>query len=464
MSLLLIPSIGFAFSRSLDQKMVKAKDKKDYVGIIEILVDNKMYFTAVPFIKEYMVERRRGGKKIDRLIEKVITNIGVRQFEILSVDILKNYDTPIIHYILAKKYFRLKKYKKSLSHVENKIPRGHPARPFALLLQGTLYSLMKNPQWAINAFTECVGESRRQERRYRIKTRKRQLRINKDTCTAGIARTQFWQKKYEQANLTYLDIEKESVIWPEILFEEAWNSFYLKNYNRTLGKLVTYKSPVLNYVFNPEVEILRALSYLELCLYSDAKKTVDEYYKKYEKSSLRMANFLKRQGRDYRKFYFLAKDRGKGELSGNSLLDQLLKAAIEDPAYKELYGSFQRSKLELVKIKSIEDARLRRVLKSGLKETIVVQRDLIGAYIRKRLLLFVGQINKSFRGMSYISLEIIKLRKDKLLGIQGENRSRGDINNLVRTEKQYFWTFNGEFWADELGDYVFSLESKCKQS
>ena len=26
----------------------------------------------------------------------------------------------------------------------------------------------------------------------------------------------------------------------------------------------------------------------------------------------------------------------------------------------------------------------------------------------------------------------------------------------------YLWTFNGEFWADELGDYVFSLKSECK--
>ena len=29
-------------------------------------------------------------------------------------------------------------------------------------------------------------------------------------------------------------------------------------------------------------------------------------------------------------------------------------------------------------------------------------------------------------------------------------------------KKQYFWNFNGEFWADELGDHVFSLKSECK--
>ena len=458
-----ISPVCFGLEQSLYQKIGSSSSKKDYVGIVEILVENDLYFTSVPFLKEYMVEGKRGrNRKIDDLMERVIANIGVRQFEILPLDILKNYDTSTIHYILAKKYFRLKKYRRALHYLENKIPRGHPVKPFALLLKGTLFSIAKKPQWAINTFTECVGESKRQERRYKMNVRKRQLRINRDTCLVGIARTQFGQKKYKAANLTYLDIEKESIIWPEILFEEAWNSFYLKDYNRTLGKLVTYKAPILNYIFNPEVDILRALTYLELCLYSDAKKTVDEYYKKYEKNSLKIANFLRREGRDYRKFYFLAKDRGKGESSGDPFLDKLLKAAIEDPTYKELYASMQKGKLEFTKMKKIKDEKLRKILKVGLKESVLVQRDLIGAYIRKKLLLFVGQINKSFKGMSYISLEISKIRKDELYGLEGMKRTRGDINNLVRTEKQYFWTFNGEFWADELGDYVFSLESKCK--
>ena len=31
-----------------------------------------------------------------------------------------------------------------------------------------------------------------------------------------------------------------------------------------------------------------------------------------------------------------------------------------------------------------------------------------------------------------------------------------------RRDDQYYWSFNGEFWNDELGDYVFGLESQCK--
>ena len=75
------------------------------------------------------------------------------------------------------------------------------------------------------------------------------------------------------------------MIWPEILFEEAWNSFYENDFNRTLGKLITYNSPFIAHVFNPEVEVLNAMTYLELCRYDDTKKTVNDFYKKYKNDS-----------------------------------------------------------------------------------------------------------------------------------------------------------------------------------
>jgi hypothetical protein len=40
------------------------------------------------------------------------------------------------------------------------------------------------------------------------------------------------------------------------------------------------------------------------------------------------------------------------------------------------------------------------------------------------------------------------------------DRSRGNIVPR-RRDDQLWWSFNGEFWTDELGDYVFALESEC---
>jgi hypothetical protein len=68
----------------------------------------------------------------------------------------------------------------------------------------------------------------------------------------------------------------------------------------------------------------------------------------------------------------------------------------------------------------------------------------------------------SFEGLSYIKLEVLDRKKQQLYRWGNlTDRARGNIKYLKRNDKQYFWTFNGEFWADELGDYVFALPSEC---
>ena len=109
---------------------------------------------------------------------------------------------------------------------------------------------------------------------------------------------------------------------------------------------------------------------------------------------------------------------------------------------------------------------MRAILNENLKEALGTQRNLIGSYIRGQLQLYAAQIVKAFEDMSYIKLEVLSKRKAELyenvISRDGDSRARGNIAHLRRTDKQYFWTFNGEFWADELGDYVFSLKSECR--
>src|SRR5690606_24616319 len=119
---------------------------------------------------------------------------------------------------------------------------------------------------------------------------------------SGIARTHFSSGGYDKAESVYLDLPKESFVWPQILFEEAWTSYYLKNYNRTLGKLVSYKAPVFGYIFNPEVEVLKALTYLKMCLYDDARKTVDDFYNELHDPSKNLRSFILGKSKNYRAY------------------------------------------------------------------------------------------------------------------------------------------------------------------
>lgn len=436
-----------------------------YPQVVANLLESRLYFTSIPYLKEYLSRvDGRVGKDVDQLLDQVITNVGVRQFEVLPISILKKAGSPVIKYILAKKLFRIGQYTQALNALNGTIPRNHPVKPFALMLEGSIFSVLGKTSNAVATYKNCILETKKQMNDTSLENRLRQLAINRDYCTVGIPRAQFADKGFDEANLTYLDLPKDSYVWPEILFEEAWNSFYQRDYNRTLGKLVTYKAPVLNFHFNPEVEVLKALTYMELCLFGDARKVVDDFYKAYQEDTLGVKKFLSRYGKDYKYFYLLAKSRKNGKAAGNKLLNTLLDNVLRDAAFIELIDSFNVGREEIGFMKGLSNSKMRQVFTSNLREGLLLQRDLIGAYVRKSLHLNMDLLDKSFEGMTYIKLEVLGRRKEQLYYANNElGRSRGDIRYLKRNDKQYFWTFNGEFWADELGDYVFSLRSECGQ-
>ena len=70
-----------------------------------------------------------------------------------------------------------------------------------------------------------------------------------------------------------------------------------------------------------------------------------------------------------------------------------------------------------------------------------------------------------FEKMQFMKIDLLSHLKQKLMEPElasSAERNRG--NRIpVRRNDQLLWTFNGEFWNDEIGDYVFALESECNK-
>lgn len=460
-SIIALLFMGQVFAlESIWTDLTKSRDRiKRYPHIIKLLIDKQMYHTAIPYVKEYLVTYNgRTNKEFELLFEQVVSKVGDRQFILLPEKYLKNIDSPTLKYLLAKKLLKRRQYKEALQTLNGTIASSHPVKPFALHLEGVAFTMLKSYKAAVGAFENCIDESTSSN----DEVRARQLQINHDYCLAGIARVKYEQRNLEESELSFIDIDKRSYIWPELLIEEAWNSFYKGDYNRTLGKLVTYKAPVLNYIVDPEINVLKALSYFKLCLYDDMSKIIDDHYKEYDKSKQVIDKMLasKHSLEWYFKFINSFVD---GKKYYDPLTNKLLVNVSKDPAFIQLFNSYKDGLREIKSIKQVRNRRLRKILAINLKDSLMLQQKLVGSYVKKVFKIATAQISKSFIGLSYLRLEALNARKARLYSGVADSGQRGDIKYLKRNSKQYFWSFNGEFWADEMGDYVFALRSECQQ-
>ena len=461
--LLLISLPVFASYESADKSYGKGSiSLSGYRRTILELVKSGYYFSVVPWMKDYLVKNNSSlDADLESALDTVLYHTGVKPFESLPEEVLRHSRSGNVRYILAKRLMKLGRYEESLKELTG-IRSDHSAFPFAANMKAALQSHLGNEKAAEEDYRQCAAASERRIGKGDNNAQNEQLEINRDYCVAGIARTQFGRKDYQQAEINYLDIPKDSFVWPEILFEEAWTSYYTKNYNRTLGKLVSYKAPVFDFVFKPEVEVLKALTYMKMCLFDDAKKTVDGFYDELLSPSRELRTYIVGNGKNYRRYYDLMAAHEEGRQSSLQIVDAVLKSVRKDGAYMELKAALTGAISEYNTLRKKSNSSLRSNLMKNVQTLLDEYRTIIGAYVRAGLVGKYSELYTAFQGMSYIKLEVLAQRKEQLYRTDTlSGGKRGDVKYIERNDKQYFWNFNGEFWADELGDYVFALRSEC---
>lgn len=425
------------------------------------LVDGGKPFSAVPFMKEYLTQNRAAlDEELERTFERLVTHTGVRPFETLPASVLEQSRSPVIRYVLAKKHFRAGRWAQAQSELA-RVNANHPVYPFAVHLRAATHAMEGKTAEAERDFRDCVAFSRARYNGESNPVKLRQLLFNRDSCLAGIARTAYGKGEHARADLLFLDIQKSSYIWPEILFEEAWSSYQLKNYNRTLGKLVSYKAPVFDFVFNPEIDVLRALAYMRLCLYEDVNKTAEDFYGLWQGPAKNMRGFIVQHGRDYDYYYRLLTTFEKEKQAPDFLMQAMMLSTVKDPAWQEMKQALIDAVNEHNSLKASVRGAFGQVLSRNTRSVVEDYQDLMGSYAQAQFREKYGALAQAFEDMSFIKLEVLSRRKQALYEDTTKGGKRGDVKYIQRNEKQYFWDFNGEFWADELGDYVFALRSEC---
>jgi len=431
-----------------------AKDDRDKIYEAAYkLYENEEYFSALDKIAT-QYKYKTPDQNVQHFLEKLVKHTGSYYFNNYKDIELRRMNIPTTDLIMAKRNMYLKKYSYALKRLKS-IPKGHRIFPESLLVKGDVYSMSGKYKQAEEQWAACANIAESWEKNTESKIA-RYFAIIKESCIINSARIKYKQALFQEAIRLYENIPKTSFNWPYILLEKAWAYYYLGNYNRSLGILITYNSPLLKSYFKPEAEVLKALNYFSLCLFDDAQKVVNNYYSVYAPKSKKLKKILTQNSKTVLYFFNLM----FSPLSESEKSNEFIRNLITQVSKRTKYS------LDLKTLYAINREIYNTSDKKKYVKLLKTQNDLkeqINHYVKVSMYRFINEIHKLSSEMFNIKLEI--LSRKRALAYKNKNiinkQKRGNFKNVDRKSYQEFWTFNNAFWADELGDYSFGLTSQC---
>lgn len=440
----------------------KTRDKK----IAHELIEGSYFFSAIPYINTYLENNTEIDAELEADIETLVIKTGTMAVLNLDEKRLENFNIPSISLILGTRLFNKDQNAKAYE-ILSRIPETHQFASEAALIKGTIRNLERKNIEALKLYESCVSKSSALENNSKGEKLKRYYNYVKETCIIRTARIKIEEKKYEEALQTYEQIDKRSYKWPYILMDQAWAHYYLKDYNRALGLTTTYKSPLLESYFFPEAEVLTALSYYNLCLWDDSMKVVDHFYDFYQPKALALKEILGKNKSSHTYFLDLYYADAQTRENLNPFIRNLVTQTRKQVKFNLDLASLKAAKDELLLLKRLKNKNeFTETLEGNLDSTIGFISAKINFYIKKEIFTFINEIHKHSFSMFNLKLELLSKKRDEIYNakaLAASSRARGDDNNVKRKTNQYFFDFNGSFWADELGDYSFGLQSACKE-
>lgn len=453
-----------ASAKSAFEIYQKDKSSKRNKKIAHELIEGQFFFSAIPFINTYLEENNSVDSELEEDIEMLVMKTGAMAVLNLDETRLSSFTIPSISLILGTRLFNKEKYENAYS-VLSKIPDNHKFAIEASLIKGTIRNLNRLNIEASNLYDFCAQNAHLQESLVNNEKLKRYYNYLKETCLIRGARIKIEDKKYEEALEIYQKIDKRSYRWPYVLLDKAWANYYLSDYNRALGLTVTYKSPLLESYFFPESEVLMALSYYNLCLWDDALKVVNHFYEHYKPKADALKTIIGQNKKSDTYFLDLYYADIKTREDLNPFTRNLITQTRKQVKFNLDISSLKAAKDELAQLKNLKNKNdFTLELESNMNTTITFISTKINYYIKKEIFSFINEIHKHSHSMFNLKLELLSKKRDDLYSVnkeKEENRSRGSVLNVNRKPSQYYFDFNGSFWADELGDFSFGLKSQC---
>ncbi len=293
----------------------------------------------------------------------------------------------------------------------------------------------------------------------------------REQANLNMARIHYEVKRYRSAIEYYAQIPRDSDNWLQALFEAAWTFFMMQKHNNTLGTIHTIHSPFFENRFFPESYILQSITFLRLCRYKQVKLSLQNFKTRYKGVFDDLNKMLDRYRNDSKGFFKLVYDYQTGSLRDYRRAWAILDSLSRTDAYKEAGNTIRFADNELARLEKYGP----RWGSSGLQ-------DEVASFLRNKKTVAVKDSGQRLNDIAAGYYAYLKELSDQTIGINTEMvlgrvdalRAKlkvgtadkkanfiGGLQELNVSQDLEYWPFEGEYWEDELGGYVYNIESIC---
>ncbi|MEC8022508.1 MAG: hypothetical protein VX223_01150 [Myxococcota bacterium] len=286
----------------------------------------------------------------------------------------------------------------------------------------------------------------------------------------ALARLAYEAENFDAAVFYYRKVPTDSPKLPTAFYESAWTYFIKGDYGRALGTFQVLHSPYFNHYFYPELWILEATVYLNMCRANDAKEAIDQYNAQVEAMTIPLKRLLSklRTPADYW-------DALQGIVQGDeqySIDPRIAQPVLANVEFYNLYKTVRQIEREEAALQDVQGAlgqfgtdllaklaalRQSRLNEAGIKVQQVlkqVEAELADYSVKKVEL----EVDIEAAAMDTLSDEMRGITLDE----PDETVERGGSSAIAGSDSMS-WNFEGEYWRDEIGGFRSSLVSRCTE-
>ena len=371
----------------------------------------------------------------------------------------KNRDQ--LHYQFGEYWMRKKKFRRAMAHF-SRIKSSRNSLFYKSLYQlGLIYAELNQVDQAVQIFSKLESRRRGVTDSFRV------------AALMGKARSYYQGKKWEESVESYHMVPKDSVFWHDTLLEKSWALVRAGKLRSALSNFHTLHSSYYEDYYQPESLLLRAIIYIYICKHIEMEKVLDLFNRSYRPVYSQVNKIISRKSSSniYYQALLLSADEQKRRHTIQYPVSVARRTLRE--------GNVSAVHHYIVKLKQERDlihglpyswkrSRIGRYSQKLIKRKLNQAQKKAGRMIIGHLKSIREELKGFFIQEQYLRYEMLKSKrrflKEKIANKNLKYKSIVDFDRSFYIQNGYeYWTFQGEYWLDELGNYHYIGTESCKR-